>query len=149
MKRSALIGLAAAVLFWTLSAFADANGTVRIQNKDGTVQVYENVSIQAVPDKLLRVTTADGKGTLIIDQAACSYVGELMRCYPYSITLNQDGGTHPLDFEAGTLYVNRTDVKHNLPLSTTGVPARSIVLAIRTQRGTIIAVTGSYTKVAK
>ncbi|HEU5481445.1 MAG TPA: hypothetical protein VFU90_16480, partial [Candidatus Tumulicola sp.] len=69
---------------------AAAEGTARIQQADGTVNVYQHVKIQLV-QKSLTMTTADGKGTMIIYRAACSFQGDVMSCLPTGITLVQSG----------------------------------------------------------
>lgn len=123
------------------TSIAYAQGTVRVQQSTGKVRVYNNVSIR-VAKKTLRVTTADRKGTLIVDKAACSSDGALQRCLPYSIKLAQGGSTHPLDFLTGTIYANLTDTKQQLPLSSTQLPPRGIVMALRTKIGTYVSLTG-------
>jgi hypothetical protein len=127
---------------------ADAKGTVLVQQSDGSTQSYAGVDIR-ITNKTLRITTADGKGTLVIDKAACSYAGDLLRCLPYSITLDQGGGTHPLDFERGTIYANLTDAKQQLPFSSTQVPPKGILLALKTKIGTIVTMTGEIDEVSK
>ena len=85
------------LLFGTAGpAFAD--GTLRSQESDGTVRVYQNVSIKVV-NHTLRISTHDGKGTLIVSQAACSYVGDIKRCYPTKVSLEQGGATKPIDLK--------------------------------------------------
>ena len=81
---TAAAALSAGAFFLGGAAPALADGTVRVTQNDGTLQVYPNVSIRVV-DKTLRVTSADGKGTLIVERAACSYTGELLRWLPYLV----------------------------------------------------------------
>ncbi len=140
--------IVAAAIILASSSHAWATGTVRVQQQDGSVQLYPDATIR-ITNKTLRVTTADGKGTLIIDKAACSYLGDLMRCLPYSMTLNQGGGTHPLDFQRGTVYLNLTDVKQPLPLSSKQIPPRGIMLSLTTKIGTIVDITGLIDEVSK
>lgn len=139
--------LVCAVLAGSAGA-VQAKGTARVQQNDGSVQSYADVEIR-ITNKTLRLTTADGKGTLVIDKAACSYVGELMRCLPYTMTLDQGGGVHPLDFDRGTVYLNLTDAKQQLSFSSTQLPPRGILLALKTKVGTIITVTGVVDEVSK
>jgi hypothetical protein len=141
------IVLAAAAVF-TASSAALASGTTRVQQADGSVQIYDDVSI-VYANQALRITSADNKGTLIISKGACSYVGQLQRCYPYEMTLAQNGGEHPLDFERGTVYYNPTDTPQALPLSSTQVPPKGIICFIKTKRGTFIAIHGTLDKVVK
>jgi hypothetical protein len=127
---------------------ARATGTVRVQQSSGSVQLYPNSRIE-INNKDLRITTADKKGTLVIDDAACSFVGQVMRCLPYSMALNQGGGLHPLDFQRGTVYLNLTDVKQPLPLTSKQLPPHSIMLSLTTKIGTIVDVTGQIDKVTR
>jgi hypothetical protein len=121
---------------------AAAKGTVRVQQANGSVSVYSGVSIR-VANKTLRVTSADGKGTLIIDKAACFSDGQLERCLPYSIQLSQNGKTHPLDFKTGTVYVNLTATKQQLPMSSTQIPPKGILMALQTKIGTYVSLSGT------
>jgi hypothetical protein len=129
---------------FTISAatIAEAKGSARVQQSDGSVQTYPNVSIR-IRNKTLRITTADGKGTLIIDKAACSYLGALQRCLPYSIMLHQGGGDSRINFDQGTVYANLTDARQQLPQSSTQIPPRGILLALRTKAGTYITLSGT------
>ena len=128
---------------------ADAKGTVRVQESDGSVQTYKDATIKVVRNQAIYVTTADGKGTLIIDQAACSYVGEIRRCLPYSAKLQQNGKTSPLDFKDGTIYGNLTDKTLALPLSSQQLPPKGIVMLFKTRIGTFVAVTGTMDEVTE
>jgi hypothetical protein len=126
------------------TSVAGATGLVRVQQSDGSVQDYPNATIRYTPEaKTLSITTADGKGTLRIDQAACSYIGELYRCLLTRLSLTQNGQTHPLDFESGTVYANTTPAKLQLPLSSQSIPAHGILMALRTKAGTFISLTGT------
>ncbi|HME81415.1 MAG TPA: hypothetical protein VKF82_05015, partial [Candidatus Eremiobacteraceae bacterium] len=121
--------LCACAFVFAASSAVDAKGTVTVQQSDGSTQQYNNVTI-VIANKALRVTTADGVGTLVIDKAACSYVGNLQMCLPYSMTLDQGGGTHPLDFQRGTVYVNLTDSKQPLSNSSMQLPPQGILLSL-------------------
>ena len=142
LSRVFVAAMAASVFVLVGSLVADATGTVRVQQDDGSVQVYKDAMI-VVSNKTLRITTADKKGTLIIDKAACSYVGEVMRCLPNSMSLDQGGGLHPLDFQRGTVYLNATDDRQPLPLTSKQLPPRGIMLSLTTRIGTIVDVTGT------
>jgi hypothetical protein len=146
-----LIAGAIAVLFGVVAVpvCADAKGTVRVQQSNGSVEMYKDVTIKLVRNKAIYVTTADHKGTLIIDQAACSYVGEIRRCLPYSAKLEQDGKTRPLDFKDGTIYGNLTDKMLTLPLSSQQVPPKGIVMLFKTRIGTFVSVTGTMDEVTE
>jgi len=140
--------LCACAFVFAASGAVDAKGTVTVQQSNGSTQTYNNVTI-VIAHKTLRVTTADGVGTLVIDKAACSYVGNLQMCLPYSMTLDQGGGTHPLDFQRGTVYVNLTDSKQPLSNSSMQLPPQGILLSLTTKVGTIVNMTGTIDKVQK
>ncbi|MBV8074066.1 MAG: hypothetical protein JO140_01465 [Candidatus Eremiobacteraeota bacterium] len=120
----------------------DAKGTVRVQQADGSARVYNDVTIKAGNQRLL-ITTADGKGTLIVNRAACTMTNNMMRCLPYTLILQQDGKTKPLDFQQGTVYINTSDAKQHLPLSSTEVPPNGILMAISTKIGAFVTLTGT------
>jgi hypothetical protein len=140
MRRLPIVLLFSALLFCFASA-ADAKGTVRVQQSDGSTQTYSDVSLRIV-GQTLRITTQDGKGTLIVTKAACSFEGDLMRCLPDQLVLEQGGDTHPLDFQRGTLYWNNTDTKQQLSLSSTQLPPNGVLGLLLTKKGTIIAISG-------
>jgi hypothetical protein len=132
-----------AILALALSAAAaDARGTAIVTKSTGAVRTYANVRIHLLGTSSLRVVSADGQGSLTIRHAACSYIGELRRCLPFEITLDQHGAKRLIDLERGTLYVNTTDAALAMPHSTMQVPPHSIVLGVRTLRGTVISVSG-------
>jgi hypothetical protein len=130
------------VAFAVPTAGADAKGTVRVQQSDGSTQTYDDVAIRVVKAKSLNITTADGVGTLVIDNAACSYVGAVKRCLLYGAQLQQGGATKPIDFDRGTLYANLTGEKQPLPLTSQQIPPKSVIMAFRTKIGTYVTLTG-------
>jgi hypothetical protein len=140
MRRLAITAFFVALILCVASA-ADAKGTVRVQKTDGSTQVYPNVTLRIVGETL-RVTTEDGKGTLIVARAACSFQGEIMVCLPYELVLDQNGVEQPLDFQRGTFYWNRTDTKQQLSASSTQLPPNGILGSLLTKKGTIIAISG-------
>jgi len=140
MRRLAITAFFVALVLCVESA-AYAKGTVRVQKSDGSVQVYPNVTMRIVGDTL-RVTTQDGKGTLIVTRAACSFQGEIMVCLPYKLVLAQGGVEQPLGFQRGTFYWNRTDTKQQLSASTTQLPPNGMLGSLLTKKGTIIAISG-------
>ena len=74
-------------IFGLLSiAPAGATGTMRVQQSNGTVQVYHDVLIR-VAQRTLRIGSKDRKGVLVIDRAACTYAGSLLRCLPSTINV--------------------------------------------------------------
>jgi hypothetical protein len=127
---------------------ARATGTILIQQADGQTNLYHDVVIKVIHNALY-MTSSDGRGTLVINRAACSYQGQLMACLPTSATLVQSGQTSPLDFKQGTLYVNSTDDPQPLSASTQKVDAHGIVLSFTTKRGTYVNLSGRIDKVVK
>lgn len=137
-----------AVLTWSSTIAARADGTARIQQTNGTVNVYDNVKIQIIHNTLA-MTTADGKGTLMIYRAACAYQGDVLVCLPTGATLVQGGSVNPIHITRGTVYANLTDATQQLSLSTTHIPAHSIMMALTTRKGTYVTLSGTIDKVKK
>lgn len=144
---SAALTAALAISMLTATA-ARAEGTARIQQVNGSVNVYHHVKIQIVA-KTLSVTSPDGKGTLIIYRAACSYQGQVMMCLPDGVSLVQNGGVSAIKLTSGTVYANLTGEPQNLAMSSTKVPAHSILMALKTRRGTYVTVSGAIDKETK
>jgi hypothetical protein len=122
-------------------AQAGATGTVRIQQSDGTVRTYDDVSIR-VKQNTLRIGSRDQKGVLVIDRAACSYVGELLRCLPTSFRLEQSGQTKTIDLISGIVYVNLTNQPQQLKSPAVEMQPRDLMLTLHTVRGTDITIHG-------
>ncbi|MGZ3505838.1 MAG: hypothetical protein ACXVAC_18985 [Vulcanimicrobiaceae bacterium] len=114
---------------------------MRVQQSNGSVQLYDNATIEVV-GKTLQITTANGKGTLVINDAACSYVEKLMRCLPYHYVLQQNG-THQLDFEHGTIYYNPTQTKQQMTFSSTQLEPEGVLIAVKSKKGTYVTITGT------
>jgi hypothetical protein len=144
--RLSLLALMASVVLCT--AAAGATGTVLIRQSNGQTNVYDDVVIKVIHNALF-MTSADGKGTLVINRAACSYQGDLMVCFATGATLIQAGQTSSLDFKTGTLYVNSTDVPQQLALSTQKVQAHGVLLSFTTKLGTYVNLSGRIDKVVK
>jgi hypothetical protein len=121
---------------------AGASGTARIEQSDGVVRQYR-VSLVVVDHRGVRITSADRRGTLLVGKAACSYLGQLERCLPYSIVLDQDGEKHPIAVQRGTEYLNRTGMLQQLPYSSRHVPPHGLLLLLLTARGTYITISGT------
>jgi hypothetical protein len=135
-----------ACLFATVAARAE--GTITIQQSDGDTNVYHNVAIKVIHSALY-LTSEDGKGTLVINRAACAYQGKVMVCLPTSAALVQSGKTSALDFQKGTVYLNSTDDEQQLSASTTKIAPHSVVLSFTTDRGTYVSLIGQIDKVVK
>ena len=147
--RFSTCALAALAVFALSSPLvARAEGTARIQQTNGTVNVYSGVKIQIVHNTLA-MTTADGSGTLMIYRAACAYQGDVLVCLPTGATLVQGGSVNPIKIVQGTVYANLTDEMQQLSLSTMRIPAHSIMMAITTGKGTYVTLSGTIDKVKK
>jgi hypothetical protein len=70
-------------------------------------------------------------------------------CFATNATLIQGGQTSLLDLKTGTVYLNETDDPQSLVLSSTKVPPHSILLALSTDRGTYIGLSGRMDEVVK
>lgn len=143
----AVLLVLAASLGWGASS-ARAAGTVLIRQADGQTNVYHDVVIKVIHNALY-MTTSDGKGTLVINRAACAYQGQILVCFATGAALVQAGTTKAVDLKHGTIYVNSTDDAQSLPRSTTKVPAHSILLSFSTDRGTYVSLSGRIDKVVK
>ncbi len=128
---------------------AAATGTLSVQQSSGKVDVYPNSVVRLISGKALTITSADGKGVLKIDQAACSYAGELRSCLLYHMEWIQAGQVHPIDLVRGTVYVNLTAQRQALPLSSQQLPPNGILLSFLTKRGTNVNMTGTIDEVVK
>lgn len=144
--RLALLALLAC--FACIPIATAAKGTMTIVQADGGTNTYGNVEIKVIHGALY-MTSDDGKGTMVINRAACSHQGQLMVCFATSAALVQSGETSALDFQRGTVYVNDTDDYQPLVLSTTKVAPHSIMLSFTTKRGTLVTLNGSIDKVVK
>jgi hypothetical protein len=148
-RLKAAAGTLAIVALTALGAApAGASGTILIVHNDGNADKYDGVQIKIIHDALY-VTSADGKGTIVINRAACSFQGELLVCLTQTGALVQSGTTKSLDLRHGTLYVNSTDDPQQLALSTSKVPPHGILLSFNTDRGTYVTLTGRIDKVVK
>jgi hypothetical protein len=147
-RRSlAVLLLLSALGLWS-AAPAGAMGTVRVMQHDGTIRYYTDVTIHFRHDRL-RLISHDGKGAIVIDRAACSYIGDIERCLPIDVMLDQDGALRPMDLAGGTIFVNNTDAVQELPLSSKQIPPHGILLSIKTKRGTYISLAGAIDEVVK
>lgn len=143
------LALPALLAFLSLSALsAGATGTMTLVHANGQTETYDDVEIKVI-HRALYLTSADAKGTIVIDRAACSYQGKLMVCLATGATLVQSGETSPLDFKRGTVYLNDTDDYQALVASTTKVAPHSVMVSFVTQRGTALALTGRIDKMVK
>ena len=143
---ASLIGVVACLAYTAVPAAA--TGTLTIQRQNSTPTSYKEVEIKVLYGGLF-VTSQDGKGTLVIPKAACSFQGQIFVCYATGATLVQAGEATALDIKSGTIYFNSTDVPQQLSASTTKIPPHSIMLSITTGKGTYIGLTGRMDQVVK
>jgi hypothetical protein len=127
---------------------AQAKGAARIEQSDGVVREYR-VWIRVIDHRAVRIASVDGKGTLVVGKAACSYIGDLERCLPYRIVLDQFGKKRPIDFRRGVEYMNLTDAAQKLPRSSHTVPPHGMLLFLVTTHGTYITVRGTIDEVSE
>lgn len=142
-------GVCAVLMSLVLAApAASAKGTMTIRHFSGTSNIYKNVAIKVLHGALY-VTSADGKGTVIIHRAACSYQGKLLVCFATSATLVQANTASPVDLKTGTIYLNDSDDPQPLVLSTAKIPPHSVVMSLTTKRGTYVSLNGQFDQVVK
>jgi hypothetical protein len=118
-----------------------AKGTARVQMSDGSVRVYRDVAINIV-HATLRVTSADGQTTFVINHSACAYAGVFEHCTPLSLSLERGGTTRPLVNSGGTIYINPTNHMQTLSHSSTQLLPHGIFLTAGTKANTYITVSG-------
>jgi hypothetical protein len=147
VRAVALLAIASAGVLATAGS-ASATGTMMIQHVGSDAAKYRPVGIQVIHNTL-NITSADGKGTLIITRAACTYQGDISVCLPTGVTLVQDGGVHALDLRSGTVYANMTTQTLQLPHSSTQLPPGGVLMTLHTVKGTFINLDGKIDKVTK
>ena len=98
-----------------------AAGTTRIQQTDGVVNTYPSTRMR-LTGHTLYITSGDGRGVLEVATGACTYAGELRRCYPSTVTLHQHHQDHVIPLDHGTVYFNLSDAVHHLLHSSERVP---------------------------
>jgi hypothetical protein len=148
LARFATLAAFAALAAVAAPSAALASGTVLIQHAGQEPQSYPGARV-AIIHNTLNVTSADGKGTLIITRAACSYQGDVYVCLPTAVTLVQGGSVNALDLHKGAVYANMTGSTVRLPLSSTQLPPNGILMTLVTDKGTYINLSGTIDKVTK
>jgi hypothetical protein len=143
MRRNVSLSIVAgAIAFLVMPALAGAEGMTRIQQSDGTVQTYDHVTIE-VHGHELRLHSPDRHDTLYVESDACTYVNEMQRCLPYATVLHRRGERDPIALERGTVYLNLSDVGRPPLHSAELVPPHSVLVLLRTARGTFVTVSGT------
>ncbi len=148
VMRTIALPFLAAIACGLASVPVWAEGTITIQHYNGAINTYNDVAIKVIHSALY-VTSADGKGTIVFNRAACSYQGDTYVCLPTSVTLVQSGSAELVDLSNGTIYANMTDQPQQLSLSSQHLPPHSILLSITTKKGTYINLSGTIDKVMK
>jgi hypothetical protein len=143
--RPHVYALLAAFAIATIST-ASAKGVTLVQQADGSVHTYIDVNIR-LSGQTLWLRTADRKGVLKIGNGACSFVGAIQRCLPYSVALIQDGKTRQIAILHGTVFLNLSRTAARLPLSSEDLAPRTILALWRTVRGTYVTIKGSLDEV--
>ena len=146
--RALWASLVTLLTFVAMSSAARATGTVRVQQRDGSIKTYTNVRI-AIKDEAMAITSSDGKGTLVLGKAACTKVDELIQCLPYDATLFQNGRLFHIRLQSGTVWLNPSNAPQRLTHSSTELPPRGVQLAVTTIRGTYVTMTGVVDEVHK
>ena len=127
---------------------AYATGTVLIQQRSGTLKLYKNAYIR-IKNEAMAITSSDGNGTLVVGKAACTKVGELIRCLPYDATLQQYGDSYHVALTSGTVWLNPTKTKQPLSHSSAFLPPRGVLMSIHTKAGTYVSLTGTVDEVQR
>ena len=143
-----IAGLGFILIFVATGVRAGATGVTRIQQSDGTVQVYNDARLTLV-GKTLRIRSADHRGVLEVVNGACSYAGELQRCLTNGVTLRQHGAVHAISVVHGTVYLNLTPSAQQLPHSGEQLAPQNVLVAFRTAHGTFVSVRGSLDEAPK
>ena len=145
---SSLLVAAVACAVIGVRAPASATGTVLIQQRSGAIKIYKKAYIR-IKNYAMAITSSDGNGTLVIGKAACTKVGELIRCFPYDATLEQYGDSYHVALTSGTVWLNPTKTKQPLSNSSTLLPPRGVLMSVRTKAGTYVSLTGTVDEVQK
>jgi hypothetical protein len=125
---------------------AGATGAISIHHASGASNSYSDVEIRVFSGSLF-LTSDDGDGTIVVTRAACSYQGKIIVCLPISAALVQDGESSALALRRGTIYLNYTSTAQSMSFSSSKLPAKSILLALTLNDGTLINVHGRIDQV--
>lgn len=140
-RRIVLSALLLTGMLAVLDIPASATGTVLIQQPSGSGKTYTNVRI-IVWNESMAITSSDGKGTVVFGKASCTKIGELIRCLPYDATLFQNGARMHILLQSGTVWLNPSRTMQQLSHTSTQLPPRGVLLAVRTKKGTYVTLTG-------
>jgi hypothetical protein len=121
-------------LFLASSISAHATGTVSVRQANGSVKTYKNVKIR-MNGSNLAVTSADGKGVLVVGKDACTRSGATTQCLPYDAVLTQYDELYHVPIVSGTLSVNQS--------------SRSVTMKFKTKAHTQVSLTGTIDEMQK
>jgi hypothetical protein len=141
MKPAAALLCALFAMMLFAPHVARATTVMRMQQSDGSTQVYHDVHA-TLDGRTLWLRSPDHKDRLQIVSAACSFPHELQRCLPYQVILHRPDRAHPIAITHGVFYVNLTNEPHHLLHSSQVVEPQSVVVFLHTVRGTYISATG-------
>jgi hypothetical protein len=127
---------------------ARASGTAVVQQRDGSTKTYRNVFIR-VNNDAMALTSSDRQGMLIIGKAACTHIGELVRCLPYDATLDQHGKSYHIVLQSGTVWLNPTMTAQPLSYSSAQLQPHGVLMSIHTKAGTFVSLTGTVDEIQK
>lgn len=147
-KRAFLVMALATATALSWYGSCGASGTALVQQRDGSTKTYRDIFIQIRNEELM-LTTADGAGTLVIGKAACTKVGELVKCLPYDATLYQNGRKAQVRIASGTAWYNPSATAQPLSYSSARIPPHGIMLSMTSKAGTYVSVTGTVDEVKK
>jgi hypothetical protein len=131
-----------------LSMPANAAGVTRVQQSDGSVQVYQDVTM-SLNGRTLRLRSRDRKGELDVSSDACSARGAVQRCLPYSTILRQHGRARMIALERGTVFFNLSGDPQTLRHSSRRLGPHEVLVLLHTMRGTIVSVEGTLDAVTR
>jgi len=140
----ALAGVVIAALVLT-AVTARAQGVTRVQQSDGSVQIYRDVHIR-LSGETLWLRSPDRKGVLEIVTGAC-FAGTVERCLPITTTLHQAGTTHEIALEHGTVYLNLTSDAQHLRHASEPLQPHGVLILLKTIRGTYVSVRGTLDEI--
>lgn len=143
-----IAAIVAAACCGFVPATAGATGTLSIHRSTGSSSSYNDIEIKVFSGSLF-LTSNDGRGTIVITRAACSYQGKILVCYPLFAALVQGGESSALNLKSGTIYFNDTNEDQQLSSSTRKLPANSIMAALSLRDGTLINAQGQMDEVIR
>ena len=148
LSKTFAVVLATVILGGSMPSAVRASGTIVIHQADGSIDTYNDVDVRVLSGELF-LTSEDGDGTIVVNEAACSYQGKIIICYPKAIALVQDGEANALTVKSGTIYLNYTDDAQPMSFSSAKLPAHSVVVAFTTKAGMFVTLHGRIDQVVK